>query len=71
VDVKFWNKQHRTRKRHWTIVQRTQFAGAYDIKISLMNDGNKGKFYYDPNLNIWWFEKVEDAIIFKLKWQNI
>ena len=52
------------------MVQRTFFAGANEIKLSLMNDGIKGKFFYDHMLNTWWFEKEEDATIFKLKWPN-
>jgi hypothetical protein len=81
VAMKFWNKQHTVRKRHWTkiVLPRetmllpdvrfegwTNYKPFLKIKYDLQLNQSDGKFYMTIMRREIWFERAEDATVFLL-----
>ncbi len=44
------------------------FSFSPEAKLWCQQQPGKGRFYFRPYLDIWYFEFSEDALAFKLKW---
>jgi len=79
--MKYWNKSKKYRNQQWHQVTTVRAHGqnlplvagkSYDfgaLKYWCQQQASEGKFYYSPYTG-WWFEKMEDASWFVLKWAS-
>jgi len=69
--MKYWNKDKRIREKHWHRVERIVVAGWYyqEIKRALQLEASTGKFYLYHAGTYVWFEREQDAMWFRLKYQ--
>lgn len=65
--MKYWNKQ-KEKRENWTIITvHTHFERA---KRWCQNHSSNGKFYRGHYSTTWYFQYAEDALAFKLIWDN-
>ena len=70
--MKNWNKSKRYREASWHVVDlpahTRQRWRQPEIKLWCQEQPSKGKFYWSPHQNLWYFELIEDASWFILRW---
>jgi hypothetical protein len=67
--MKYWNKDKRTRQKHWHSVQRWTGRNYAEVKRELQLYDSPGRFYlYYGSLTVW-FELEQDAMWFALRSQ--
>jgi hypothetical protein len=68
--MKFHNKQKRYRLAEWTKISTVDIPFT-KAKRWCQQHGSTGKFFTDRHdTSVWWFEVSEDALAFKLVWNN-
>ena len=65
--MKYWNKDKRTRQKHWHAVRRRGVCDYAEVKRELQLTDSPGRFYlYYGSLTVW-FELEQDAMWFALR----
>ena len=65
--MKYWNKDKRTRQKHWHAVRRRGVRDYAEVKRELQLTDSPGRFYlYYGSLTVW-FELEQDAMWFALR----
>jgi len=68
--MKYWNKSKKYRKQQWYKVATVTKYDVGGLKLWCQRQPGEGRFYYGTYTKIWWFEKMEDASWFVLKWAS-
>ena len=68
--MKYWNKQKDYRRLYWISVPAPLIHKTKEAKLWCQRNISEGKFYFHYTNTRWWFEKSEDALIFRLTWSG-